>query len=237
MLIGLLSDAHGNPLGLRTCLEVLRQAGTHRTYFLGDAVGYLPGEADVIRTLTTEGVLCQRGNHEAMLLGDLPLDPVRDEAYGLAGVRRRLPVETLAALASWPDSREVTVDGQRLLMVHGSPRDHVGEYVYPDSDLDWFADLGYNAVFMGNTHRPFIARRGDVLIVNVGSCGLPRDQGDLASCVVYDGETQECRVLRVPMGVDSVIGQFDEPVHPLVSECLHRQAVSPFGSMVRPAQK
>ena len=60
MVIGLLSDAHGNPLGLRSCLAALRAAGAGQVYFLGDAVGYLPGEAEVIDILLAEGVVSQR---------------------------------------------------------------------------------------------------------------------------------------------------------------------------------
>jgi len=234
MMIGLLSDAHGNPLGLRSCLAALRAAGAGQIYFLGDAVGYLPGEAEVIDILLTEGVVCQRGNHEAMLLGDLDLDNGRDRAYGLAAVARRMPPRVRAVLADWPDAREVEVAGRRLLLVHGSPRDHLSDYIYPDSDIDWIGALGYDAVFMGNTHRPFAARRGAALVVNVGSCGLPRDQGNLAACAVYDPGANECQVLRVPMDAAAVTGQFAEPVSDLVAGCLSRRSAQPFGSIVRP---
>jgi predicted phosphodiesterase len=234
MLIGLLSDAHGNPLGLRLCLAALRAAGAGEVYFLGDAVGYLPGEAEVIDILLAEGVVCQRGNHEAMLLGDMDLDPGRDRAYGLAAVARRMPPGVRAVLAGWPDAREVELAGRRLLLVHGSPRDHLGEYVYPDSDIDWIGALGYDAVFMGNSHRPFATRRGAALVANVGSCGLPRDQGNLAACAVYDPAANECQVLRVPMDAEAVTAQFAEPVSDLVAECLSRRAAQPFGSIVRP---
>jgi predicted phosphodiesterase len=236
MLIGLLSDAHGNPLGLRSCLAALRAAGAGQVYFLGDAVGYLPGEAEVIDILLAEGVVSQRGNHEAMLLGDLDLDPARDRVYGLAAVARRMQPRVRAVLAGWPDAREVELGGRRLLLVHGSPRDHLREYVYPDSDIDWIGTLGYDAVFMGNTHRPFATRRGAALVVNVGSCGLPRDQGNLAACAVYDPAAHECHVLRVPMDAAAVMAQFAEPVSDLVAECLSRQATQPFGSIVRPGQ-
>jgi predicted phosphodiesterase len=234
MLIGLLSDAHGNPLGLRSCLAALRAAGASQVYFLGDAVGYLPGEAEVIDILLAQGVVCQRGNHEAMLLGDLDLDPGRDRAYGLAAVARRMPPRVRAVLAGWPDAREIELAGRRLLLVHGSPRDHLTGYVYPDSDIDWIGALGYDAVFMGNTHRPFAARCGAALVANVGSCGLPRDQGNLAACAVYEPAANECQVLRVPMDAAAVTAQFAEPVSDLVAECLSRRAVHPFGSIVRP---
>jgi putative phosphoesterase len=232
--IGLLSDAHGNPLGLRLALAALADSRIDRTYFLGDAVGYLPGAAETLRILAESDVLCQRGNHEAMLLGDLELDPVSDEVYQLAETRRRLPADALTQVANWPMRREFTAGERRILLVHGSPRDPLRDYVYPDSELHWLAELGYDAVFMGNTHRPFVARIDDRLIANVGSCGLPRDQGDLAACAVYDSETHQCEILRVPMPAESVLAQFGSAVHPSVSQCLHRTTPAPVGTLVQP---
>jgi predicted phosphodiesterase len=233
MLIGLLSDAHGNPVGLRACLAVLASQGVDRLFFLGDAVGYLPGEQEVLRLLAEAGAECQQGNHEAMLLGDLPLDPVKDEAYGLAAARTRLTGAERARIAGWPRARSLDLDGRRVLLVHGSPRQPLTDYIYPDADLGRFDDLPFDAVFMGNTHRPFVAYRGDRLIANVGSCGLPRDQGDLPTCAVYDTVAHECRVLRVPVPAEEVLAQFTAGVvHPIVSSSLHRKASTPFGSVV-----
>jgi predicted phosphodiesterase len=232
LLIGLLSDAHGNPLGLSACLGALHRRGVEQVYFLGDAVGYLPGEVEVLNLLAEQSVLCQRGNHEAMLLGDLELDPLRDEAYGLVAARRRVRPKQIAKLMSWPDVRELTLSGHRVVLVHGSPRSYLTDYVYPDADVNWLGDLGYDAVFMGNTHRPFATRVGGVLVANVGSCGLPRDQGDLAACVVYDGDRNSCEILRVRVPAQAVIAHFSGQVHPLVADTFCRQTAAPVGTIV-----
>lgn len=238
MLLGLLSDAHGNPLGVTRSLALLADAGVGPTYFLGDAVGYLPGESEVLRLLTDAGVECQLGNHEAMLLGELELDPERDAAYQLGAARTRMTATELDRIKSWPDVRELTVDNHKVLMVHGSPRAHLTEYIYPDSELDWLGDLGYDAIFLGNTHRPFVTYRGQTLIANVGSCGLPRDQGDLPSCAVYDTVANTCEILRVRLPAAEVLAQFDQsgdflnPIHPIVAECLHRSVEQPIGTIV-----
>jgi predicted phosphodiesterase len=234
MLIGLLSDAHGNPLGLRAALRALRDRGVDRTYFLGDAVGYLPGEQEVLRILAEEGVECVRGNHEAMLLGQLPLDPDRDRAYQLSAVGVRLDPGQREFIASWPATRELVLDGRRILLVHGSPEAPLEGYVYPDADLAGFGALGYGAIFMGNTHRPFTATVGTTIVANVGSCGLPRDQGDLPACAIFDTASGICEILRVPVPPEAVLAQFTTLIHPSVVECLHRRAVAPVGTVVRP---
>ena len=235
MILGFVSDAHGNALGLRRCVDALRRRGAHDIYFLGDAVGYLPGERAVLDLLAAEGIACQQGNHEAMLLGDLPLDPVRDEAYRLNAARDRLSADDLAAIRSWPRTRDVEADGRRLLLVHGSPADPLRDYVYPDSDLTPFAGLPYQAVMLGNTHRPFVAPSGEVLVVNVGSCGLPRDRGDLAACATYDTRTGTAEILRVPVPAADVLAQFaggGSAVHPSVNGCLHRMPAEFVGTVV-----
>lgn len=198
MKLGFVSDAHGNSEGLRLCLEELRNTGAERIYFLGDAVGYLPEVDQVVAMLKRERVLCQKGNHEAMLLGELALAPERDRVYRLDAARSRLSREQFDWLGEWPDHRVLVLNDSRLLLVHGSPQDHLRDYVCPDSDLSKFGTLTYDVVFMGHTHRPFQKRHGRTLFVNVGSCGLPRDQNDMLGCALYDSTNGTCEILLIP---------------------------------------
>lgn len=238
MKIGFLSDAHGNPLMLAACLRELRELGAAALYFLGDAVGYLPGESEVLRLLRSEGVECQKGNHEAMLLGELPLPPGRDESYRLGAARERLSAAEREYVETWPDHRIIEADGRRLLLVHGSPRDYLREYVYPDSDLSAFDGLDYDAVFMGHTHYPFVARRGRTLVVNAGSCGLPRDQGGLAAFALYDAEAGGCEIYRLQLDSDEIVGYFGAGrMAGDVYRCLFREpSAPPFGLRIGEAR-
>jgi predicted phosphodiesterase len=201
MRLALLSDAHGNSVGLAACLERIAALAVDEIYFLGDAVGYLSDPQPVLRLLRDAGALCQKGNHEAMLLGDLPLDAERDVFYRLSTQRRVLRPRDLEELAAWPEVREVDAGPLRLLLSHGSPAPSIVERVHEDTPWSPPADFAYDAAFIGHTHRPFARRCDGVQLVNVGSCGLPRDRGDLASFVVYDGETGEAQIYRVPFDV------------------------------------
>src|SRR5690348_6939565 len=62
---GFLSDAHGNVEGFEAALSVLDRVGVDELYYLGDAVGYLPGAA-VVGSLRRSGARAIMGNHEAM---------------------------------------------------------------------------------------------------------------------------------------------------------------------------
>jgi hypothetical protein len=59
-------------------------------------------------------------------------------------------------------------------------------------------------------------------IVNVGSCGLPRDVGNLASCAVYDTVTRTAEILRVEFDVDELLAIMDGRIDDAVSACLKR---------------
>lgn len=227
MILGFVSDAHGNPDGLSGCLAALRDARVERLYFLGDAVGYMPGENAVLELLAASGAIPVLGNHEAMLLGTLELPGARDRVYRIGEARKRIEPRWHAWIETWPVELPIVVDGVRLLLVHGSPADPLGGYVYPDSSLDSFHALPYDVVLMGQTHRPFTARAGDVSVVNVGSSGMPRDAGHLASCAVYDTATRTAEILRVPFDADAVAAKVEGQVDPSVSAMLRRTSPGP----------
>ena len=238
MKIGLLSDAHGNSVTLKVCLQHLSAFQVDSVYFLGDAVGYFPGEIDVLETLNAEGIYCQKGNHEAMLLGQIPLAANKDRVYRIGFARQRISRAKQELIEKWPEQRVLEIAGRKILLVHGSPSNRLQGYVYPDSDLSVFDELEYDAIFMGNSHYPFVSDRNGRLIVNVGSCGLPRDQGDLFAFAVYDCETNTCAVYRVQIHPDEIISFFGpDQISPEVLQCLLRESTSvPFGQIL-PSEK
>jgi putative phosphoesterase len=194
MILGMISDAHGNREAFDLGVAALRDEGARTIYFLGDAVGYLPGDA-VVDAIRDEGVLPIRGNHDTRLLTGA-IDAERDDIYRLGDTARSLSPINRAFMETWPDHRELESEAGDLLLVHGSPDDRLGGYVYPDSDLGSFAHLENSTVFMGQTHRPFIRHSGSTTFVNVGSCGLPRDCGHLGSACVFDETAGKARILR-----------------------------------------
>lgn len=233
MILGILSDAHGNAIALDRCVEALRLANAAEFYFLGDAVGYLPSGDRVLSRLREIGAKCIRGNHEEMLLGNLPLSPSQDAVYRIALARSRLQLHWIEWIQEWPIERAMSMDGASLLLVHGSPKAPLTGYVYPDSDLTPFDGLPHDVVFIGHTHRPFVRRAGRTTIVNVGSCGLPRDVGNLASCATYDTATNTVEILRIEFDARSLIDELGDRIEASVAACLQRPATEqPVGRRV-----
>lgn len=226
MKLGFVSDAHGNPFGLEGCLRALRVHGAERVYFLGDAVGYLPEENAVLDLLRSHEALCVRGNHEAFLLGELPVSAERDRIYRIAEARARIAPGHTEWIKQWPIRLELTMDGVRFLLVHGSPAHPLTGYVYPDSDLGPVvtAAAAADIVLMGHTHRAFGASLGRVTIINVGSSGMPRDVGNLASCALVDSSSGAYDIFRVRFDARALVARWRGRIDPAAAECLQRSA-------------
>ena len=193
-MLGFLSDAHGNREAFELGISLLRSKGAKTIYFLGDAVGYLPGDA-VVDALRSAGLVPLLGNHDAALLNGA-IDRERDDVYRLGETLRTVSAENMEFLATWPDHRLIDSPAGRLLLVHGSPTNRLGGYVYPDTDLNPYAGTDAEYVFMGQTHRPFIRAGERATFVNVGSCGLPRDCGHLGAACLFDDSTGRVELLR-----------------------------------------
>jgi putative phosphoesterase len=231
MRLGFVSDAHGNSDGLGISLKFLRKQCVDEIYFLGDAIGYMPDWYGVFSLLEEFNVLCIQGNHERMSYIALANAP-QNLVYKISPDLLKANEHCLLRAASWPTSMNLQVQRKKLLLVHGSPSAPSDGYVYMDTPLEAFATVDADAIFMGHTHRPFVKRAYGKLLVNVGSCGLPRDVGNLASCAIYDVEKDNCEIFRLPFDVNNLLTQFKGEIHSSVESCLLRQSDSYFGTLI-----
>ncbi|MCY7293259.1 MAG: hypothetical protein LH615_13860, partial [Ferruginibacter sp.] len=63
---------------------------------------------------------------------------------------------------------------------------------------------------------------GRKIIVNVGSCGLPRDIGNRLTVVVYDTITNEVTLKEFELDVKEVINNYGTFIHASVKDVLKR---------------
>ena len=223
MKLGILADGHGNLEAFEVAMAVLRELDAERFVFLGDAVGYFPGH-ELVARLRELDIFCLRGNHEAMLLQGVYPDE-RDEIYRLGETRLGMPSDLLDYLVSWPERYEVEAPCGPILMLHGSPDDWVFGYVYPETDVEQFMIARGTTVFMANTHRPFVRRTDGATFVNVGSCGLPRDCGNLGAACLFDDDTGRAIIVRFDIEVQTKTALARcGPVSQTVLEVLNRRS-------------
>jgi putative phosphoesterase len=221
MMIGVFSDAHGNEDGFYRCYDFLLKY-SDVIYYLGDAVGYFPLSNKILDTLRTGNITSLKGNHDAMLLGEREYDNHREEIYKIRNCRNAISEDNLHFLEQLESGKKMIVDGRKLLFVHGSPADPLNGYIYPDTETGSFDTLPYDAIFMGHTHRAFIKKNREKIIVNVGSCGLSRDAGNKLTVVLYDTLKNEASIKEFKLDVAEIIKIYGAGIHPAVIDVLNR---------------
>lgn len=235
MRFAVISDLHSNIEALTAVFEEIDRLGIEDVYCLGDVVGYGPDPEACIDLVRKRCRFTIRGNHDDALFGNAD----RFNPYARAAIhwtrdrikpglfRPRAATERWKYLEGLPEEHRIG----DLYFVHGSPRDHVNEYIYRE-------DVFFNAegklkqifttverlLFVGHTHLPVVisedlrtfvptGEKGDVtlgegkFIINVGSVGQPRDRDPRACFVEYaDGRV---RYHRVAYDIETVIAKID----------------------------
>ncbi len=199
MKLCVFSDIHGNLPFFEEFLRAAASEKPDRMIFLGDSVSYYPWGCEVIRRLREIGAVCVEGNHDSMLRGEFPIPERHEPVYQLRRTMAEISPDELDYVKSWPEILRVTADGRKLTFVHGSPLNHLKGYSYADSELALYDDPAEDVVFVGHTHRPYIRQNAHTLMVNVGSVGLPRDEGggSRPAWALYDTVTGTAEIRRV----------------------------------------
>lgn len=190
MRIGIVSDLHCNQYGLLRALEII--GDVDELICLGDSVYEYRFSNEVVGTLKGRGAHTILGNHE-------------EGFFGPHGVRARAADWIDRSLLDWlalrPHRLALEIGGKNLLLVHSTPWEPRGAYVYPHSSLlERFAETDADFVLYGHTHHQLIRRVGRVLVINPGSAGEARDPGNgrQLSCAVLDTATEEVVVTDFP---------------------------------------
>ena len=187
MKVGIVSDIHCNSAGLAQALALM--GDIDELICLGDSIYEYRFSNEVVQLLKEREAQVILGNHEECFFG-----PHGERARARAGID--------PALAEWlagrPHRNELRVDGKTLLLVHSTPWEPRGTYVYPHSALlDRFAEAEADFVLYGHTHHQLVQRVGRVLVINPGSAGDARDNrnGGQLSCAVLDTASEEAQLL------------------------------------------
>lgn len=204
----IISDIHGNVEALLGVLEHIDTQDVAEVYCLGDIIGYGPNPCECLDLVMERTRVCLLGNHDQAALFDpegfntgaeRAIFWTRDQLEGGGG---RGDVDARwDFLGALPRTHRVG----EWLFVHGSARNPVNEYVFPEDvynqkKMEKLFSLIEHGCFQGHTHVPgvftesrtfltpeeaeYVYRVSDQkFMINVGSVGQPRD-GDPRSCYV-----------------------------------------------------
>lgn len=230
-LQAVISDIHGNLEALEAVLEDIQQQGASSIVCLGDLVGYGPDPIACVRHAMKWDIVLM-GNHdeEALNEDDLPGWSSLSAKRTIFKFRRQLKaLDPESDIRRFMQTRSEQFASTHALYVHGSPRDPLHEYLFPEDIYNPKKMASISAIFegicfCGHTHIPgmFIPDEEENwsyyepgesdhefsvgfprLICNVGSVGQPRDGDPRASYVLFNGET--IRFRRVEYDVEKTI--------------------------------
>lgn len=221
----LISDIHGNLEALEAVLADIASKNVDEIYCLGDVVGYGPNPCECIdRVMDLD--MCLLGNHDQAAL----FDP---EGFNAGAERAIFWTRSVLERSSGPSAerrweylgelnrRHVSEDG-KTMYVHGSARNPLNEYVFPD---DIYNQVKMEKIFMlvpqfcfqGHTHIPGVFTESldflppeeidfkyqlgsQKVMINVGSVGQPRNNDSRSSYVTVDNDQVEFH--RVAYDID-----------------------------------
>lgn len=216
-MIAFISDIHSNTEALSVCLAEIDRLGADRVICLGDIIGYGPEPRETLAMVMDRAEFSLLGNHEhgAMFYASdfnprarAAIDWTRDQLN-----RRDRPREENMKLWTYLDGMRQEHREDGMLLVHGSPRDPVREYLVP-RDAEDRTKMGEcfglmneaQVCFVGHSHVPGVypesggfrppaeldnayALGAEKAIVNIGSVGQPRDGDPRATFATFDGST------------------------------------------------
>jgi diadenosine tetraphosphatase ApaH/serine/threonine PP2A family protein phosphatase len=220
------ADVHANLPALDAVLRAADELGVDDLLFLGDVVGYGPFPGECIERLANlPRAVLLRGNHDQMVATGIPED-------GANRIARQAAQWTHAQLTpaqrQWLAALPVEYRGPNWLAVHGAPTcpqrfyAYIYELTFRDN-LDWLQAHGVPVCFYGHSHVQFVHRRyqdhderlapsdsrlfepGEVLLINPGSVGQPRDGDPRAAFAIWDRQTNRLTFHRVEYDIETTL--------------------------------
>jgi predicted phosphodiesterase len=229
----IISDIHSNLEALQAVLKDIEKQKPDEIYCLGDVVGYGPNPRECL-DLVMRCKVVLLGNHDQGAMYDPDgFNPPAERA--IFWTRAQLEMggdDPQAKLRRWEflNERPRSHRENGLLFVHGSARNPLNEYVFPEDiynqrKMERIFALVDHYCFQGHTHVPgvfteqlpedlyqfqgpadldYVYRLDDrKTLCNVGSVGQPRDNDPRACYVLFDGET--IRFRRVEYDIETTI--------------------------------
>ena len=211
--IALISDVHANIEALKRVIDTLEKESPDIWVCLGDLVGYGPSPNEVIDLIRQREFVCVLGNHDAGVIGKVPLRHFRNPNRSLIEKTKEiLKKEHL----EWLESLSFIQKNDNWIAVHASPIEPE-KWMYLNSAMTArtiLNDLEEDLCFVGHTHKPVLVsnklgvntfKKGYKYLINPGSVGQSRDEDYKSSCCIVDTDNYVYKNYRVDFPIDPVM--------------------------------
>jgi putative phosphoesterase len=199
--VAVITDIHANLPALQAALARIDDLGIEAVYCGGDLVGYGPHPNEVCALVQERAIPTIYGNYDHAIARNehdcgCAYVTAHDRELGERSVEWTLTHTDGPAkdfMRGLPFDLRFSLGGRRVRLVHGSPR-KVNEYLFEDKPQRTFDRIAALAdcdlLVFGHTHKPWIHPYGDVLFVNCGSVGKPKDGDPRAAFALLEAGTQ-----------------------------------------------
>lgn len=215
MRIAIISDIHGNQVALEAVLQDLeRQPALDHMVVAGDLCLNGPCPLEVLETVRGLDCPVLQGNVDFEVVTMAP-EKGEKKRNTAAWTREQIGQKGIDYLASLPHSHRIANShGEDLLIVHANPL-NLEDAIFPnasDSELERLLgglDNGIGAMAFGHLHIAYTRRWRHLFLVDVGSCGLPRDEDLRASYAILSWQANSwmAEIRRVAYDVQAVVKQ------------------------------
>lgn len=190
MRIAILADIHGNQVALEAVLEDLaQQAGIEHIVVAGDLCLNGPCPKEVLATLQALHCSVIQGNVDSDVVEETRKKGPKKQGI-VTWTREQIGQAGIDYLAALPFSKRIdNPDGTDLLVVHANPLNQEDALLPDTQDSKLEQLLGKlpattGALAFGHYHVAYTRRWRGLLLVDAGSCGMPRDEDIRASYVI-----------------------------------------------------
>lgn len=213
MRIAVISDIHGNQLALEAVLRDLEsQPRYDQLIIAGDLCLNGPRPQEVLQMVQELHCPVIQGNVDMETVTQVP-EKGEKKRSTIGWTREQIGRDGIAYLAALPFSYRVNNPaGRDLLIVHANPL-NLEDALFPNAEDETLErllgglDERVGALAFGHLHIAYIRRWRELLLVDVASCGAPRDE-DLRAAygiLTWQDGRWEAEIRRVPYDVQAVV--------------------------------
>jgi len=223
MRVAILSDIHGNQIALEAVLRDLkRQPNIDQLVIAGDLCLNGPRPRQTLDAVSELQCPVIMGNTDNDIVTGNPVKKGKKKIVDWT--REQIKSKGIDYLASLPFSHLIpNPEGSDLLVVHANPH-NLKDHIYPDaSDSILEQYLGQleptiGALAFGHYHVAYTRQWRNLLLVDVGSCGLPRDKDLRAAYAILSWQDNAwlAEHRRVEYDVNAVVKQMETSSMPRV---------------------
>lgn len=227
MKIGIITDIHSNVIALDKIVKKFTTEKCAKIICCGDIIGIGPyPEATVQYVKSIQNLICVRGNHDHYQFRGLPDKITESEKLHHEWNSSVLSAVSKKFLQSLPQKSDLAVDGHTVTVLHYAT-DGENRYGFiknpTKNDLDnLFADINSEIICYGHDHKRLICNADKKFYINVGSCGCPENEINIArgGILIIDREKVSLQCVDEEYDVSKVISEIRRLNYPAANEIL-----------------